>query len=120
MILKDKLKMFSELKIEIGTKFSDIIEKSEIYEEDMTKEVEKSFHHACIETIEEYLIEYGDEDFNERVLDKMSEKGYSDFLEDISDFSDFGSISMELSKIKEAVIKDALSEVSECVRKNDG
>ena len=104
MILKDRLKIFSQLKIDIGTKFKENLIKDDFGEEDITEQLEKDFHHACLQTIEEFLTEDYSEEFCREVIRKVFEENdYGDLSKKIEDFSDFGRISIEVARVKDTL-----------------
>jgi len=108
MLLKNRLKRFSEMKIELGTKFSKHFAKQDDWDkEDVTEQLEKDFHRAVLEVIENYVIDEDGEGFVQDVLEKMGEEynSFEDLTKKIDEFTDFGQIGIEVSTIKDFASK---------------
>ena len=101
-LLKKKGFITSKIEIEVDTLFKRFKGKQlgfdDEYEknEDFTKDVETAFHRAVHKVIEDYIIEYANEEFCSKVLEEMGEE-FEYCPKNAKEFNDLGQVSMRLS-----------------------
>lgn len=98
-MINEKPRTTSEIKIRIETKFKRFTLKDfdEDDSENITKEIEESFHDTVHKYIEEKIIE-DDEDLQARILELMDDE--NNLPKKVKDFNGFGNISIHISQNK--------------------
>jgi hypothetical protein len=84
------------------SQFDNDIDKGALDDDDITKSLEKTFHNAVFQVIEDFIMEYDDE-FEYKIKDKLYdlfEYGSLDKIDNF-DFSDFGRVAITICKEKD-------------------